>query len=239
MIVLHSKKLIFLKTRKTAGSSFEIALSKYGRPEDIITSVGRTDDELRKKLGYPGVQNNKMSVIDMFRHPSLRILKNLRRWKWPDKFYNHMTAKRTKQLLGSEIWNSYTKVAIVRNPYDYAVSSYFWANRRNDAPKSFEDWVLSKQKIFRFNTARMYIENELVIDHLIRFENFEEDIVKLEQVIDLHGLYDTFREIRAKGSHRPKGATVSEMFKGADALKAVIEKECSFEIQKFGYQPPK
>ena len=39
MIVSHSRKFIFLKTRKTAGTSLEIALSKYCGPEDVLAPI--------------------------------------------------------------------------------------------------------------------------------------------------------------------------------------------------------
>jgi hypothetical protein len=37
MIISHKHKFIFFKTKKTAGTSIEIALSKYRGPDDVIT----------------------------------------------------------------------------------------------------------------------------------------------------------------------------------------------------------
>ena len=44
MIVSHKNRFIFLKTRKTAGSSIEIALSKHCGPEDIITKIAPSEE---------------------------------------------------------------------------------------------------------------------------------------------------------------------------------------------------
>ena len=43
MILSVQRKFIFLKTTKTAGTSFEIALSKYSSPKDTVTPINRED----------------------------------------------------------------------------------------------------------------------------------------------------------------------------------------------------
>lgn len=57
MIILHSHKLIFIKTRKTAGTSFEIALSKWANDDDTITPISPLDEGLRLSMGFRGPQN--------------------------------------------------------------------------------------------------------------------------------------------------------------------------------------
>ena len=54
MIISHSRKFIFVKTYKTAGSSLEIALSKYCAKGDVLTPV---DSEEEDKLSGLGAQN--------------------------------------------------------------------------------------------------------------------------------------------------------------------------------------
>jgi hypothetical protein len=53
MIVSHKYKFIFLKTKKTAGTSIEISLSRYCDEDDIITpliSYRQHYDQTQKKL---------------------------------------------------------------------------------------------------------------------------------------------------------------------------------------------
>ena len=64
MIISHKYKFIFFKTSKTAGTSIEIALSKFCDKDDIITPISKEDEQLRRKLGYRGPQNYKFSLSE-------------------------------------------------------------------------------------------------------------------------------------------------------------------------------
>ena len=46
-----------MKTRKTAGTSIEIALSENCGPKDIISKIDANDEKLREELGFVGPQN--------------------------------------------------------------------------------------------------------------------------------------------------------------------------------------
>ena len=51
MIVSHAKKFIFVKTRKTSGTSMEVSLSQVCGPDDIITPIS-FEDELVRLAGH-------------------------------------------------------------------------------------------------------------------------------------------------------------------------------------------
>ena len=72
MILSHEHRFIFLKTRKTAGTSIEIALSKFCGDKDIITRITNQDEILRSQLGFRGPQNflvraSKYDFLDILR----------------------------------------------------------------------------------------------------------------------------------------------------------------------------
>lgn len=66
MIISHQHKFIFIKTKKTAGTSIEIALSKICGEQDIITPVSPEDEKTRMALGYRGPQNYIINGARLF-----------------------------------------------------------------------------------------------------------------------------------------------------------------------------
>jgi hypothetical protein len=111
VIINHKYKFIFIKSFKTAGTSLEIALSKFCSGKDIITSIVSKDENLRKKLKYTGPQNN--TGLD-----------------------EHMSASEIKSKLKSDIFENYFKFVVVRNPFDQILSAFYWHNesKKNEYP---------------------------------------------------------------------------------------------------------
>lgn len=136
MIYLKRSKLIFLKSRKTAGSSFEIALSSFADADDIITPLGPLggeDEALRKANGGQPPGNYRFSLSDYARITAPELVKSLGRPREHQKFNQHISARDVRRRLGANIFDNSMKVAIVRNPFDALVSRYFWYTRKRRA----------------------------------------------------------------------------------------------------------
>ena len=160
MIVLHREKIIALKARKVGGTSFEIALSKYANQRSIITPISASDEDTRQQLGWRGPQNYKASFSQIGSYSKRKILSSLLRRKRPLHFYNHIPATEARQKLGEDIRRNYTKIAIIRNPFDYMISLYFWIvkEKKQRDELSFEEfvlsnpeWLLINKKIYEIN----------------------------------------------------------------------------------------
>lgn len=237
MIISHSHQFIFMKPRKVAGTSLEIAFSKFLGANDIVTRISSGDEEERLRRGYLGARNYKKSAFDLFCTPTVKDLKSLARLKPPQKFYNHIPAAQVKKMIGLDIWNNYKKISAVRNPWDYAVSYFFYANGK-ETKLDFEQWCFDNSVALNRNIEQYRVDNEVVIDHFLRFENFQEDMLKLEASLpSLTGLYDTFSSVQAKGGIRPKkGAAVQDLFVNKPRLDALFEDLFEFEISRFNYK---
>lgn len=241
MIVLHEQKIIALKARKVGGTSFEIALSKFAHKDSIITPITFDDEKLRESLGYLGPQNYKYKTEEIKKLSLTRkIVMSLNRKKRL-KFYNHIPAYLAKQRLGDNVWNTYTKIAIIRNPFDYMVSSFFWEmkTKKKKTDLSFEEYVLKRKNKIKANEKIYKINNENIIDFMIRYDNLQTDILNFESKFPtLSGLSETFVNISAKGQHRPKKATTEEMYKNAPFAKDLIQEICQEEIKIYNFKTP-
>jgi len=241
LIVLHESKIIALKARKVGGTSFEIALSKFASAGSIITPITKPDEEIRKALGFRGPQNYKYSASDLRLWSKQQLITAIFDRKLPDKFYAHISAAEAQSLLGHDQWSSYTKVAIIRNPFDSMVSSYFWDVKSPEgrARVSFENYVLSRPEVIQWNNHVYKIKGDDVLDAVIRYEHLREDLEALERHHPLLcGLAETFSTISAKSQWRPSSANTEEMFAEAPRALNVIRSICLDEIYRYGFSVP-
>lgn len=138
MIILHDQKMVFVKTRKTAGTSVEIALSTLAGPNDVITPVSPDDEALRVEAGGRSPQNYRGRVSEL--RP--RHVKVFAKRRWPNRFYNHISAVEARDHLGQPTWEDYFTFTIERNPWDRLISHYALARSRKTV-LGFSEWLNS------------------------------------------------------------------------------------------------
>ena len=217
---------------KVAGSSFEIALSKYCGPDDIVTALSPKEENMRISLGGYGKQNDTYFDHEGCEH----------------RYITHTPSKLVKNNILPEVWNNYLKIATIRCPYDTLISRYYfrqdrWRQRQPNRAK-----IVTKTKsLFPFNQIlkadfirfmnnqnasdignvacfkRTHIDGKIFADFLIRYEHLEEDIRRLEAKINCPGLLDTFQNVRAKGNTRPRRTAPYEMYSIYPEAKSIID----------------
>lgn len=149
MIASHRHRFVFLKTRKTAGTSIEIALSRHCGPDDVITPISPADERLRRELGGRGPQNHLTEP----------------------RAYNHMRARRAITLLGRPTWEAYFTFAVERNPWDLVASSYRYSARRPGFSVPFADYVRSRRVDRLAGNERIYrLRDRVAVDVVYRYE---------------------------------------------------------------------
>ncbi|SFK75004.1 hypothetical protein [Shimia haliotis] len=221
MIICHPLKLIFIKTKKTAGTSLEIALSKFCGPDCVITPIATEDELIRQERAGRSAQNHLNQ-------------------KWPDGttsdrvFFNHMTAPALRRLVPTSIWSEYKKITIVRDPYDAAISRYWWEG--GDASGlDFGRFADLYRVMLGENDIIAPLDGTCDLDVYLRYEHLEDEIKALK----IDGLWQEFSGLRAKSTQRPsKGTTVADTYAAFPSAAEMVRDECAETIARFAYPSP-
>ena len=177
MIVSHAHKFIFLKTKKTAGTAIEAALSALCGPEDVITPYRAESEEDRQ--GLPPQNYRIEHPLKPKRPLWRRLLRRPERYYHQSVgFYEHMPAHLVRAYVGEEVWRSYFKFAFDRNPWDRQISWYFYKTKSKAARPSFERFMASRRRAYVDNHEIYMEDGILAVDFLGRYESLDDDLAK-------------------------------------------------------------
>ncbi len=225
MIVSHQHQFIFLKPKKTGGTSVELALSKLCGPDDIITPT----DEEHLRQGR-GPQNYIVPYRDWLWRLGLR----------PDGgsapkfvFDPHSLGRDVRQHLGRGIWDRYRKVTIIRNPWDREVSRFFWVRGRPNIPSEFGEFVerVTRRHPIKNDGLRWGLSGSEA-GYLIRYENLADDYSNFVRSL---GVAEVPVLPRAKGHTRPTEARDYRQIY-SNQTREVVRRIYQREIEVFGYE---
>ena len=196
MILSHKYKFIFIKTRKTAGSSIEYNLSKCLGENDVLTpldNILNTEDAVSKNY----IVDNKFSIG--LRKLGLLKLSNYFR----DEFKTHDHCIKIKKMVGSKIWGSYFKFCVEREPVDKCLSYYFMRKNSPYSKPSRKKMSWSqfvKKQNFPVDDDFYIYKNNLMVDKIIKFENLNYEFSKVLSYLNIKNVNldkkvnNTFRE---------------------------------------------
>jgi hypothetical protein len=214
VIVSHEHGFVFMKTRKTAGTSVEIALSRVCGDDDVITPVTDDDEALRRAGGGRGPQN--------FESPP-----HLDR-----RAFNHMPVSMVRKMLGRKRFESYFSFAVERNPWDAVVSLYHWRFRDSE-PGDFAAYVASEAvATFATKNERIYrIKGEVAVDRVLRYESLADELAAVWKELDLPGRPDL---PHAKSGTRPRGPSYRSYYD--DSSRRRVAELFAAPIADLGYE---
>jgi len=236
MLVSHTKQFIYTKTVKTAGTSVESYFEPYCMGPGEWTPDHYRDAYVSES-GIIGFRGEK-------RPPGVL-------------WYHHMPAKKIRALLGEEIWSKYYKFCVIRDPFDKAVSAfyYFWKNRessrmtknysfakrlslfmRNGKSKTvageFELWLEAGN--LPLDRDKYTIEGRVCVDEFIRYESLNEDLARVSDVLKVS--FDPERLPTFKSGIRDTAVDLGELYSKRSI--EIVSNLYDFEIGHFGYRPP-
>lgn len=192
MLVSHRHKFIFLKPKKTAGTSVEMWLEPLCTPPGHVPQEGTLP--IITKYGIVGARSANAASENHL-------------------YWNHMSAEQLRDTLGASTFDSYKKIATVRNPFDVMVSAFHHFDLPSKSATGltqqeiflrFRDWIRTRRQSYLSNLPMLMVDGEFCIDILIHFEDIERDMINCLKQIGLRrnklgDLPETKRKNRVKG----------------------------------------
>jgi len=144
----------------------------------------------------------------------------------------HISAGMAQQVYGDEIWSTYTKFSVVRNPWDRVVSMWAakWWHQASELDKhcSFEEFILNI-KPHPHEGYNTLFYNEVLnegIDFILRFECLQSDF---SCMLNNLGVKDVLLPHIEKREH-PRYTVMYN-----DKEKQIVSELYKDDINKFGY----
>lgn len=228
MIVSHKHRFIFVKTTKTAGTSIEIALSRFCGPKDVITPISADDEQLRSDRGFRGPQNFLVSPWNFTLKDWARFAIRGERQQC---YFNHMSASAIKGYVGERVWSNYYKFCFERHPCERVISLYFHAYRQEPRPTMWE--YLNSPMPLTLKSAgfgNYTIDGRIAVDRVCLYENLQQELEKIGTRL---GLPEPLELPRAKGALRKDKRPFHEILSEREIEK--VRELFQQEFELFGY----
>ena len=145
------------------------------------------------------------------------------------KVRKNLSAYAAKMYLGQEVWNNYFKFCFERNPYDKAISLYFWHTRNFEKCPDINEYIQRMSQSQLSNWHVYTINDQVAVDFVGKYEKLDED---LRIVTNKLGLPD-YALPKAKGHSRTSHQHYSKLLDKES--RHHIEKMCANEIETFKY----
>lgn len=219
VLVSHTNEFIFLKTRKTAGTTVEMCLEPAcTRPGTPVVEETQTRISKYGIVGARLVPERKPKWV--FRKSNI--------WR------NHAPAQRVKSALGAERFDRYTKISCVRNPFDRCVSLFHWRGLGQDdfaqTRQAFRDFLSSRR--WSDDIKITHVGTTYVIDHMIRFENLREDIEDTARTLGVEVNVDALPHTKSTAKTRKKHAVAD--YYDEDTIE-IVKSRLAWVFDRFPY----
>ncbi len=251
MIFLRQPNLLFLKTRKTAGTSVEIALSCSAGDDDIVTPVTTEDEIVRARMGGRAPLNwGRTLAADAAFHAGTRAAIARRANGEPEAEYvmnrdearipSHASAAQLEALLGADVFAAAFKVTMCRHPYEQLVSQAHWRLSRpawraqGYTPETAFGDIIDRllADASGSNLAYYFIGDRYIADFVIRYEQLDADLRTLEARTGLPIVaHLPLTNHKVRTDRRPAREVLTE------AQKLRCQERNRPEFERFGYEP--
>ena len=248
-IISHRHEFIFVRPRKVAGASIEIALSRCCGPEDVILIWPLRFDSATDEDDFGILSPQHAEAV----------------WRGLESGYagrTHLPPRVIRAGIGPDVWDAYFKFTVARNPWDQLVSYYYWRfyHRWRSARQIFRRtddlwngcrhcWMRHLFKRGRHRQAMefglrrglfasyleetssfYFIDGDEYADYVMRFENLQQDFDEVCRRLRI----PASRLPRTKSKVRPRGEDYRDYY--TDYSREYVGVECRRIMDAFGYR---
>jgi len=228
MILSHDWRFLFLKTRKTASTSVEIALSSICGPLDVITPIMAEDEAVRFESTGRTAQNHLLGRCPpppSGTRPAEHFQQHASQYRFHARIVHHMPATRVRSVVGERIWNGSFRFTVERDPFEQLESQYFWRMQTADAAVPFSDWLRSGPVENTRNRDTYFDGDQLAVHFIIDFAHLQSDLALLTETL---GWPDLAPLPRTK-HHTRQGRTIA--WTAAD--RSFVEQHFGHELETY------
>lgn len=243
MLLSNSRKFIFIKTRKTAGTTVEILLSAYcDGPDDIVTPLVPTDEAMRRARTGISPRNHRFSLGDWLSLPVMvsrqrRLLRQFDRRIFTRRFWNHVDGRIVKARVDRRQWD-YLKFCVERDPWDKLVSCYYYMCEylgRDPEAWSFTDFFDEGWAEWLSDYTKYSADGIFLVDRVINFDRLGAGLAALAGELGIaEKLDEVLPTVTAKKSAAKGKKSARELFDAA--LEKRARHLFAREIETFGFR---
>lgn len=239
MIASYAHNFVFIKTRKTGGTSVEMYLSQHCGPEDVVTPLTFDDEWARSAQAGVLVARNfsptpRLDVClrsafvaerkDEYHEIKAEIRKR-------GGFYNHMVASAIRRKLDRKFWKNAAKISVERHPYEKVVSRAYF-NARLHPSVDIKEFIERAVLETRENIEMYSIWGRSVVTSMLRQERLEEDLAVLADKI---GIPRPQHLPRAKSGYRHDQRKATEIL--TERQRKIVLSRHARTFALLGYEP--
>lgn len=209
MIISHEHGFVFVKPMKVAGSSVENAIYPILDDRDLVGNNGPDNLKILRGLG-------KACKVRGVSHASVE----------------EMVHQFRRRIM------AYKFVSVVRNPWDRAVSLFYWRNQHmrsrpiEEVRTSFQNWVCSGRVNFE-HVGSPFWRGYPAVDLLVKYEQLDKGFVEVSRRLELPEVIDTTKHLDKAGL-RPESSRAFDALYN-DETWEVVALLGAREIRIFGY----
>jgi hypothetical protein len=143
-----------------------------------------------------------------------------------------MPAFEVQKRVARDVWNSYFKFCVERNPWDKVLSHYHMHAAREGGPLSLDEYLTRGRFPINFFRYTDRSGRKIIVDRILRYENLLTELGEVFSQLKIP--FEGTLGLQAKSGYRADRRPYQEVFN--DKQRRIVEKAFTKEIELHAYR---